>query len=82
MLLSPLYWSSPGVRLLVCWCAVKDVALAYLLQATAVTVSVEQKSISATISGVAADTVDFGTVTSGLTNAQVVAYPSLNMYPS
>ena len=55
--------------------------LAYLLQDSTVSLAVAQKSIGATVGGVAGDTIDFGTLTIGLSAAQVAASPSLNMYP-
>ena len=60
---------------------VKDVALAYLLQDSSVSVIVEQQPIAATVAAVASDAIDFGSVTVGLSAEQVAAHPNLDMYP-
>lgn len=59
----------------------KDVSLAYLLVDSSLSVTDEMESVLETIDDVGNDVIDFGTITYGLTDAQVAAYPTLNMYP-
>ena len=58
-----------------------DVALAYRLQKPDVTITTSQQSAVTTLSNVQQLTVDFGTTSLGLTDAQVVASPTVAMYP-
>ena len=61
--------------------ALHDVSLAYRLQAPTVTLATSQQPATTALSNVQQLLVDFSTTSLGLTDAQVVASPTLAMYP-